>query len=145
MIRAPGLAQPGVTSAALVETIDIFPTLADLCGLSAPATLDGRSLRPQLDRPATPAAKPARGFWTDGQRTIRTERWRLIAARAADGSPQFELFDYANDPLETRNVATAHPDVIRDLLAQLARLPEIPTPAAKGSKKSKTSAVPSPL
>jgi iduronate 2-sulfatase len=145
MIRAPGLAQPGVTSAALVETIDIFPTLADLCGLNAPGTLDGRSLRPQLDRPATPAAKPARGFWTDGQRTIRTERWRLIAARAADGSPQFELFDYANDPLETRNVATAHPDVIRDLLAQLARLPEIPAPAAKGSKKSKTTAVPSPL
>ena len=145
MIRAPGLAQPGVTSAALVETIDIFPTLADLCGLPAPATLDGRSLRPQLDRPATPAAKPARGFWTDGQRTIRTERWRLIAARAADGSPQFELFDYANDPLETRNVAAAHPAVIRDLLAQLARLPEIPTPATKASKKSKTSAAPSPL
>ena len=119
--------------------------LADLCGLSAPAALDGRSLRPQLDRPATPAAKPARGFWTDGQRTIRTERWRLIAARAADGSPQFELFDYANDPLETRNVAAAHPAVIRDLLAQLARLPEIPTPATKASKKSKTSAAPSPL
>ena len=94
---------------------------------------------------ATPAAKPARGFWTDGQRTIRTERWRLIAARAADGSPQFELFDYANDPLETRNVAAAHPAVIRDLLAQLARLPEIPTPATKASKKSKTSAAPSPL
>lgn len=100
---------------------------------------------PQLDRPATPAAKPARGFWTDGQRTIRTERWRLIAARAADGSPQFELFDYANDPLETRNVAAAHPAVIRDLLAQLARLPEIPAPATKASKKSKTSAAPSPL
>jgi iduronate 2-sulfatase len=142
MIRAPGLAQPGVTSAALVETIDIFPTLADLCGLSAPATLDGRSLRPQLDRPATPAAKPARGFWTDGQRTIRTERWRLIAARAADGSPQFELFDYANDPLETRNVASAHPEVIRDLLAQLAQRPELP--AQKSSAKKKSSTVPQP-
>ena len=97
------------------------------------------------DLTATPAAKPARGFWTDGQRTIRTERWRLIAARAADGSLQFELFDYANNPLETRNVAAAHPAVIRDLLAQLARLPEIPTPATKASKKSKTSAAPSPL
>jgi len=97
------------------------------------------------DLTATPAAKPARGFWTDGQRTIRTERWRLIAARAAAGSPQFELVDYANDPFETRNHAAAHPEVIRDLLAQLARVPEIPTPAAKGAKKSKTTAVPSPL
>ena len=68
-----------------------------------------------------------------------------MIARAADGSPQFELFDYAHDPRETRNVAAAHPAVIRDLLAQLARLPEIPTPATKASKKSKTSAAPSPL
>ncbi|MEN9812667.1 MAG: Choline-sulfatase, partial [Verrucomicrobiota bacterium] len=102
-------------------------------GLPAPAGLDGRSLRPQLDRPATPAAKPARGFWTDGQRTIRTERWRLIAARAADGSPQFELFDYTNDPLETRNHAAAHPEVVRDLRAQLDLRPELPAPAGKAS------------
>lgn len=140
LIRAPGLAQPGATSTALVETVDIFPTLTDLCGLPTPGTLDGRSLRPQLDRPATSAAKPARGFWTDGQRTIRTARWRLIAARAADGSPQFELFDYANDPFETRNHAAAHPEVIRDLLAQLAQRPELPSPAQKSSPKKKSSA-----
>jgi iduronate 2-sulfatase len=139
LIRAPGLAQPGATSTALVETVDIFPTLTDLCGLPTPGTLDGRSLRPQLDRPATPAAKPARGFWTDGQRTIRTERWRLIAARAADSSPQFELFDYSNDPFETRNHAAAHPEVIRDLLAQLALRPELPAPAQKSSPKKKSS------
>ena len=145
IIRAPGLARPGATSTALVETVDIFPTLTDLCGLPTPGALDGRSLRPQLDRPATPAAKPARGFWTDGQRTIRTERWRLIAARAADGSPQFELFDYTSDPLETRNHAAAHPEVIRDLLAQLAQRPELPAPAQKSSPKKKNSANPPDL
>ncbi|MBL9186878.1 MAG: sulfatase [Opitutaceae bacterium] len=138
LIRAPGLSQPGATSTALVETVDIFPTLADLCGLPAPAGLDGRSLRPQLERPATPAAKPARAFWTDGQRTIRTERWRLIAARAADGSPQFELFDYATDPFETRNHAAAHPEVVRDLRAQLDLRPELPGQSAKSSGKKKS-------
>jgi iduronate 2-sulfatase len=138
MIRAPGLAQPGASTAAVVETVDLFPTLTDLCGLPAPAKLDGRSLRPQLDRPATPATKPARAFWTAGQRTVRTERWRLIAARGADGTPQFELFDYATDPAETRNHAAAHPDIVHDLQAQLARLPELPVPATKASTKSRT-------
>ena len=137
LIRAPGLAQPGAASAALVETVDVFPTLTDLCGLPAPAGLDGRSLRPQLDRPATPAAKPARGFWTEGQRTIRSERWRLIASRASDGSPQFELFDYATDPLETRNHAATQPEILRDLRAQLALRPELPAPSAKSSGKKK--------
>jgi arylsulfatase A-like enzyme len=69
---------------------------------------------------------------------VRTDRWRLIAARGADGAPQFELFDYATDPAETRNHAAAHPDIVRDLQAQLARLPEIPVPATKASKKAKT-------
>ncbi len=140
LIRAPGLAQPGATSAALVETVDVFPTLADLCGLPAPSGHDGRSLRPQLVRPATPAAKPARAFWTDSQRTIRTERWRLIAARADDGSPQFELFDYENDPFETRNHAAAHPNVVRDLRAQLALRPELPAKSAGTSEKKKSPA-----
>lgn len=138
LIRAPGLREPGARSAALVETVDIFPTLADLCGLPAPGSLDGRSLRAWLDHPATPTAKPARGFWNNGQRTVRTDRWRMIAARgAASGAPQIELFDYATDPDETRNHASARPDVVRELQAQLAQLPEIPLPAPKTPKKAK--------
>lgn len=76
LIRAPGLREPGAHAAAVVETVDVFPTLTDLCGLPAPASLDGASLRPYLERPGAPTTKPARGFWTNGQRTVRTERWR---------------------------------------------------------------------
>ncbi|MBL9201544.1 MAG: sulfatase, partial [Opitutaceae bacterium] len=109
LIRHPGLVQPGTASTATVETVDLFPTLTDLCGIAAPAALDGRSLRAQLADPRAPAAKPAHGFWGDGDRAIRTERWRLIVDRAGGRA---ELFDLAADPLETRNVAAAQPDVV---------------------------------
>lgn len=120
MIRHPGMQQPGRASQATVETVDLFPTLVDLCGLQAPESLDGLSLRPHLKEPDAPSAKPALGFWTGGQSTIRTERWRLIAHPSKDAeAPQVELFDYETDPEETRNHAAEHPDVVADLLARL--------------------------
>ena len=133
LIRTPGLRQPGVASSAVVETVDLFPTLAELCGLAAPADLDGRSLRPQLADPAAPAVKPAHGFWSNGDRTVRTERWRLIADHSG---ARLELFDLAADPLETRNVAADHPAVARDLLARLAQVPQpVATPPQKKRDK----------
>ena len=135
LIRSPGLTQPGRASAATVETVDVLPTLAELCGLPVPGGLDGRSLRPQLQDPAAPSAKPAFGFWTGGQRTVRTDRWRLIVQPGrSPAEPQVELFDYRADPDETRNRAADHPDVVRDLLAQLARVPD-PSPAAAAAKR----------
>ena len=125
MIRYPGLRQPGKTSAAIVETVDLFPTLAELCGLPAPEGLDGHSLRPQLLDPTVPSAKPAHGFWSNGQRTVRTDRWRLIVQRARDGGePRLELFDYRTDPEETRNHAADQPGVVRELLGWLDRVPQ---------------------
>jgi iduronate 2-sulfatase len=125
MIRSPGLSQPGKSSDALVETVDIFPTLTDLCNLPVPSGLDGRSLRAQLNEPAAPGLKPAHGFWTNGQRTLRTERWRLIVHPGTPpAEPQYELFDYLNDPDETRNHAAGHPRIVRELLSQLDRVPQ---------------------
>ncbi|HUE96170.1 MAG TPA: sulfatase-like hydrolase/transferase, partial [Longimicrobiaceae bacterium] len=120
MIRYPGMPHPGETSAAIVETVDLLPTLADLCGLLPPRELDGLSLRPQLEDPTSPPAKPAHAFWTGGQRSIRTDRWRLIARPGIDGEPpHLELFDYETDPEETRNHAATHPEIVRELLAQI--------------------------
>ncbi len=125
MIRYPGLESPGHTSAATVETVDLFPTLTDLCGLPMPSGLDGRSLRPQLSNPTAGATKPAHSFWTGGQRTVRTDRWRLIAQPGNDGAAtQVELFDYQLDPDETRNHAESQPEMVRELLGQLNDLPD---------------------
>ncbi len=51
MIRTPQLPQPGASSQALVETVDLYPTLASLANIPLPAELDGRSLVPILDNP----------------------------------------------------------------------------------------------
>jgi iduronate 2-sulfatase len=121
MIRVPRLEQPGRISEAIVESVDIFPTLADLCGLAVPAGLDGRSLRPQVANPVARTAKPALGFWSNGQRTIRDERWRLIAHAPStpDAPPTTELFDLVADPNEARNEAGRQPAVVAELLARL--------------------------
>jgi iduronate 2-sulfatase len=132
MIRVPGMAQAGRTSNAIVETVDLFPTLIEVCGLAPPAGLDGRSLRPQLANPAARTTKPALGFWTSGQRTIRDERWRLIAHAAATpgAAPEVELFDLVSDPDESSNEAVAKPKIVAELLARL--------PAPLGNRASAT-------
>lgn len=135
MIRHPGLKSPGEVCNATVETVDLFPTLVDLCKFPAASTLDGHSLRTQLDDASANATKPAHGFWTGGQRTVRTDRWRLIAQTGKDGrQSRVELFDYQTDPDETRNHAAEHPAVVDELLA---RIKELPFPVESRSEKNK--------
>lgn len=124
MIRYPGIRQPGKTSHATVETVDLLPTLADLCHLPTPSDLDGKSLRPQLEDPIAPSFKDAHGFWSGGQRTVRTDRWRLIVQPTKDVStPQVELFDMQSVVDEKKNVASEHPATVTELLAKINRLP----------------------
>lgn len=52
MVRVPGMAQPGVATSGLVELVDIYPTLADLTGLTPPADLDGKSFAALFNDPA---------------------------------------------------------------------------------------------
>jgi arylsulfatase A-like enzyme len=58
VISAPGQEASGKPTAALAELIDVYPTLADLCGLKAPANLPGKSLVPQMNDPS----QPGKGF-----------------------------------------------------------------------------------
>ncbi|MCC5839405.1 MAG: sulfatase [Opitutales bacterium] len=54
MIRAPGMMKPGVPTEALVELVDIYPTLAGLANLPMPGDLDGTTLKPLLSDPSAP-------------------------------------------------------------------------------------------
>ncbi len=101
VISAPGLTEPGGRCARPVSLIDLFPTLMDLCRLSAPDRLEGVSLRPLLEDPSRAWSRPALMTFGYGNHAIRSERYRYI--RYANGEE--ELYDHAADPNEWTNLA----------------------------------------
>ena len=107
IISAPGSKGAGRASSALAEFLDIYPTLADLCGLEAPANLEGVSLAPVLDDPSTSVREAAYSQveWEDRiyGRTVRTSRYRYIEWEGDGGGE--ELYDHSNDPREFTNLA----------------------------------------
>jgi arylsulfatase A-like enzyme len=104
IVRAPGVTR-GAQAHGLVEMLDLFPTLAELCAVPAPAHLQGRSLGPQLRNPAAPGKDWAYTVVRRGEalgRAIRFERWRYTEWGAPDAS---ELYDLEGDPREWINLA----------------------------------------
>ncbi len=101
IIVAPGVTRAGTVCDAPVSLIDLFPTLADLCGLPARETWDGRSLVPLLSHPDT--AWDGAALTTHGRsnQAVRTRTHRYI--RYQDGSE--ELYDHQTDPMEWNNLA----------------------------------------
>lgn len=107
IVAAPGL-NKGASTTKTVELLDLYPTLADLCGLEAPENLEGRSLRPLLNDPASEDwSKPAvTQVWHNKKAwgySIRTERYRYT--EWLEGRAGRELYDHSVDPLEVSNLA----------------------------------------
>ena len=130
LIRAPGVSAPGARSSSFIESVDLFPTLCDLAGLSVPAGVEGVSQRATLRDPAVVVRTEAMHVYPRGEnigRAVRDERYRLVEwkkAGAPAASAVVELYDYQTDPLETRNVAAEQPEVVSLLRSRLAQLPE---------------------
>jgi iduronate 2-sulfatase len=138
IISAPGVTQPGTHTAALVETVDLYPTLCELAGLPAPTSplpLDGQSLAAVLRDPARAVRQAAIHVYPRNPqgkgplvgRAVRTARHRLVEWKkpgAAAETAELELYDYQNDPAETRNLAREQPAVVAEMRALLAKHPE---------------------
>ena len=113
IIAYDGIAKPGVTTSAIVETLDVFPTLCELAGVPSPDFLQGISLQGILDDPNS-SGHPAIGYTRRG-RTIRTDSHRLIV----HGDGYVELYDHQTDAKETLNVAEQQPRRVQQLMNQL--------------------------
>ncbi|NQV26954.1 MAG: sulfatase [Rhodopirellula sp.] len=107
--------------------IDIYPTLADLCGLSKPSHLEGRSLMPQLQDVNTERPPVITTFF-ENNHAVRSRRWRYIRYSTGDE----ELYDHNSDPHEWHNLAgrPEHRHVIKELSQHL---PTINVKTAPGS------------
>ncbi len=106
IIYVPHEKSNGRKSSCVVEMIDIYPTIAELCGLSAPAGFEGKSLAPLLKNPKASWSKPAFTQVTTGERngrSVRTERWRYT--EWDDGKAGVQLYDHDSDPHELKNLA----------------------------------------
>ncbi len=112
----------GRTSPRPVSLVDLYPTLADYCGLPAPASgLDGRSLVPLLRAPLTATDRVVVTTVDQVHYSVRDDRWRYL--RYDDGGE--ELYDLQTDPNEWRNVA-ARPEHAATKARLAAALPKDP-------------------
>ena len=130
IVWGPGHVAKGVKIDEPVELVDVMPTLLDLSGVSPPAGMQGQSMRPLLEkatgwkrRPPVAERQPMGG--TDFPNAaesyaIMDGNWKLIhnVVRPPQ-QPEFELFDFYQDPLDQKNVALDHPDVVERLAKSL--------------------------
>ncbi len=142
IIAAPAQKMKGTASKRTAELVDLYPTLAELCGLTPPKNLQGDSLRPLLDDPAAAWSSPA---YTQVWRaafpgySVRTERWRYT--EWDHGKQGVELYNHDSDPHEFRNLADdpKHAGALKEMKALLQKnWPAgswTPTPDKKKEKK----------
>ncbi len=123
LVAAPGRKGNGQASSRPVELIDLYPTLADLAGLSPTPGLHGATLRPLLDDPKAAWQRPAftqvwRGSFPG--HSVRTERWRYT--EWDNGKQGVELYDHDADPREFTNLANdaKHAETVK-VLRELVR------------------------
>lgn len=146
LISVPKSRTAGQKCQAPVEFVDVYPTLAELCGLPTPQGLAGQSLRTYLENPSAPMQKVAISQYPRGGEygslmgySIRNERWRATFWRERKGAKivATELYDELNDPTET--VSLHDKPEHQELLSALAQhLP--PVGSAAEHPKSKVPA-----
>jgi len=135
VIAVPGMTKPGERCERTVTLLDLYPTLADVCGLPIRKELEGVSLAPLLKNPAAKWNRPALTTHGRGNHAIRNERWRYIRYR--DGAE--ELYDHDQDPMEWTNLASdpKHTALKKELAAWLPKLKAKDAPTKLRGKTKK--------
>jgi len=130
IISAPGQPNKGESTSALVELVDIYPSLCELASLEKPQNLEGTSLVPLFQDPGRPwksaaFSQFARGFFNRFMgHAMRTERYRYIEwrDRLDNRLIAVELYDHETDPMENENIASkpGNEELVKQLAQQLS-------------------------
>jgi uncharacterized sulfatase len=123
IVVAPGAKGNGKATTMIVQSLDIGPTLYDLCGLTPPEGLEGHSLAPLLDDPSAAWDYPAFSVFGNARSlgvAVRDGRYRYVEYDG--GKAGAMLFDHATDPHERTNlVEDPRLAKVRERLSALAR------------------------
>jgi iduronate 2-sulfatase len=122
--------QRGGSTSRIVELLDLYPTLVEMCGLPKPAGLSGASLAPLLKNPSKAWDRPAYSVVVYGKsfgRSVRTARWHYV--EWDDGKSGAMLLETEKDPYELKNLAAdpKYAKIVAEMKALLAKMPTAPT------------------
>ncbi|MEM9160735.1 MAG: sulfatase-like hydrolase/transferase [Verrucomicrobiota bacterium] len=118
-VRWPGVVGRGQVTGFRGLTMDILPTLADICGIEIESEVEGRSFRKLLEEGRQDAfERPVFHMWLQGasKQCMRYGDWKL--ARDLPGSP-FELYNLKSDPLEETDLANREPKRLEEMVSAL--------------------------
>ncbi|MDZ7639042.1 MAG: sulfatase [Bryobacterales bacterium] len=123
VLSVPGQKNAGGSTRALVEYVDVYPTLAEASGLPVPAQCEGKSMMPLLEDPGRKWKEAAFSQYPRGGQmmgyTLRTERWRYTEwiHRPSGEIRERELYDHAESDVATANLAAlrAHAETVKEL------------------------------
>jgi arylsulfatase A-like enzyme len=121
MVSWPGHVEGDVTSDALVEIIDVYPTLLEALGIDLPVRCQGRSLFPVLNEPESPFRESQLSeisFSGERRICIRTSENKYAVRQNGDG---YMLYDLSMDPDEQHNLIGRGRDLEREMRDLLLR------------------------
>lgn len=116
IIKVPGITH-GEKNSDIVSTIDIYPTIIDLCNLPGPKEkTDGKSLVSLLKGESSSWDNVSFGYFNNGI-SMRTDKYRITRYFRPE-EPTIELYDHEADPNETKNIAESRPELVKQLMQE---------------------------
>ena len=145
IVATPGQKSAGQSTEALAQSVDLAPTLTELCGLPANSGFQGRSLKPVLDDPAVSVNDAAYSWYPKAGYlgvSMRTDKWRYVEWTKPGAETVRELYNMVHDPQNNLNVADKpeHVKVVEALSKRLREkfpVQEFKTPAATERRGNK--------
>jgi arylsulfatase A len=131
--RQPGRIPPGLVSGSIAMNIDLLPTLVNWASEAMPqATLDGADIASLLTQPRAPSPHDELVYFiNEDVAAIRTQKFKYVVRSHyrtfladLDGANRTDwavLVDMENDPEESYDVSSLHPDVLADMQSRIAR------------------------
>lgn len=123
IIRSPDVKKPGSISHEVAHVMDVMPTFLELAGIEQPkgtfkgrkvAPIEGISMKPILEGKAMPE-RPL-GWELFGRKALRKGDWKILNMDPPYGSGEWQLYNLAKDPAETKDLASSNPKKLAELL-----------------------------